>query len=91
MKTPKLDMGNYSYLLFRVTKSLYSIFISSEGNLLSSVNTILGGLQKDTQYRIRETVIDTLGKLGIAYVNISLNPRDLICLRLILRLYSLIT
>lgn len=51
-----------------VTKSLYDIFISSEGNLLSSVNTILGQLQKDSQYRIRETVIETLGKLGVAYV-----------------------
>jgi serine/threonine-protein phosphatase 2A regulatory subunit A len=51
-----------------VTKSLYDIFISSDGNLLSSVNTILGQLQKDSQYRIRETVIETLGRLGVAYV-----------------------
>lgn len=24
-------------------------------------------MQKDTQYKIRETVIETLGKLGVAY------------------------
>jgi hypothetical protein len=72
---PKSDLGKY-IITSRVTKSLYSIFISSEGNLLSSVNTILGGLQKDTQYRIRETVIDTLGKLGIAYVKDILTYRD---------------
>lgn len=51
-----------------VVKSLYDIFIASEGNLLSSIGTILGGLQKDTQYRIRETVIEILGKLGCNYV-----------------------
>lgn len=50
-----------------VTKSLYEIFIASEGNLLSSISTILGGLQKDREYRIRETVIETLAKLGVAY------------------------
>lgn len=27
----------------------------------------MGSLQKDTQYKIRETVIETLGKLGVAY------------------------
>lgn len=51
-----------------VVKSLYDIFIASEGNLLSSIGTILGNLQKDTQYRIRETVIEILGNLGSAYV-----------------------
>jgi serine/threonine-protein phosphatase 2A regulatory subunit A len=47
-----------------VVKSLYDIFLAADGNLLSSIGTILGGLQKDTQYRIRETVIEILGKLG---------------------------
>jgi hypothetical protein len=42
--------------------------MSSEGSLLSSIGTILGGLQKDSQYRIRETVIETLAKLGVNYV-----------------------
>jgi len=51
-----------------VVKSLYDIFLAADGNLLSSIGTILGGLQKDTQYRIRETVIEILGKLGCAYV-----------------------
>lgn len=51
-----------------VTKSLYEIFCSSEGSLLASIGTILGGLQKDTQYRIRETVIEILGKLACAFV-----------------------
>jgi serine/threonine-protein phosphatase 2A regulatory subunit A len=53
-----------------VAKSLFDIFVSSEGNLLSSITTILGSLQKDTQYRIRETVYEILGKLGCSYVNI---------------------
>ena len=51
-----------------VVKSLYDIFLAADGNLLSSIGTILGGLQKDTQYRIRESVIEILGKLGCAYV-----------------------
>jgi hypothetical protein len=42
--------------------------MSSDGTLLSSIATILGGLQKDTQYRIREAVIETLAKLGVSYV-----------------------
>jgi serine/threonine-protein phosphatase 2A regulatory subunit A len=52
-----------------VVKSLCDIFLAADGNLLSSIGTILGGLQKDTQYRIRETVIEILGKLGCAYVS----------------------
>jgi serine/threonine-protein phosphatase 2A regulatory subunit A len=51
-----------------VTRSLYDIFISSEGNLLNSVGTILGGLQKDNQYRIRETSLEIMAKLGCTYV-----------------------
>jgi serine/threonine-protein phosphatase 2A regulatory subunit A len=51
-----------------VTRSLYDIFISSEGNLLSSIGTILGGLQKDNQYRIRETSLDIMARLGCTYV-----------------------
>ena len=53
-----------------VVKSLFDVFAASEGNLLSSIGTILGGLQKDTQYRIRETVIEILGKLGCNFVNL---------------------
>ena len=50
-----------------VAKSMYDIFVSSDGSLLSSVNSFLGTMQKDVQYRIRECVYDTLAKLGIKY------------------------
>ena len=56
----------------RITKSLYDIFISSEGSLLSSIGVLLGNLQKDTQYRIREKIYETLGKLGVFFVRIFL-------------------
>jgi hypothetical protein len=54
--------------LIRICKSLYDIFLSSEGNLLSSIGISLGNLQKDTQYRIREKIFETLGKLGVQFV-----------------------
>ena len=50
-----------------VSKSVYDIFISSEQALFSSVNSILGVLQKDNQYKIRENVLTTLGNLGCTY------------------------
>ena len=50
-----------------VAKSMYDIFCSSDGSLLSSTNSFLGTMQKDAQYRIRECVYDTLAKLGIKY------------------------
>ena len=50
-----------------VAKSMYDIFISSEGSLLTSTNSLLGTMQKDSQYRIRETVYETLAKLGANY------------------------
>ncbi len=50
-----------------VTKSIYEIFISSDQALLSSAQTIFGTLQKDNQYKIREKVINTIGKLGVFY------------------------
>ena len=50
-----------------VAKSMYDIFVSSDGSLLSSINSFLGTMQKDAQYRIRECVYDTLAKLGIKY------------------------
>ena len=50
-----------------VAKSLYDIFIASDQALLSSVQSILGALQKDTQYKIREIIISTIAKLGVAY------------------------
>ena len=50
-----------------VARSMYDIFVSSDGSLLSSVNSFLGTMQKDAQYRIRECVYDTLAKLGIKY------------------------
>jgi len=50
-----------------VAKSMYDIFVSSDGSLLSSINSFLGNMQKDAQYRIRECVYDTLAKLGIKY------------------------
>ena len=55
-----------------VAKSMYGIFVSSDGSLLSSINSFLGTLQKDTQYRIRECVYDTLAKLGVKYVKYGL-------------------
>ena len=50
-----------------VAKSMYDIFVSSDGSLLSSINSFLGTMQKDAQYRIRECVYDTLARLGIKY------------------------
>ncbi len=50
-----------------VAKSMYDIFVSSEGSLLPSTNSLLGTMQKDSQYRIRETVYETLAKLGANY------------------------
>ena len=50
-----------------VAKSMYDIFVSSDGSLLSSINSFLGTMQKDTQYRIRECVYETLAKLGVKY------------------------
>jgi len=47
-----------------VTRSLLDIYIASEGQLLPSTSNILGVLLKDTQWRIRETVIDIISKLG---------------------------
>lgn len=47
-----------------VAKSMYQIFVSSEGSLLSSTNALLGTMQKDSQYRIRECIYETLGKIG---------------------------
>ncbi|MCQ2821211.1 MAG: hypothetical protein MJ252_28455 [archaeon] len=50
-----------------IGKSMYDIFLSSEGNLLTSTNALLGTMQKDAKYRIRETVYETLAKLGAHY------------------------
>lgn len=50
-----------------VAKSLYDIFMSSDQSLLSSAQTIFGTFQKDNQYKIREMVIITIAKLGVAY------------------------
>ena len=52
---------------YGIAKSMYDIFISSEGALVSSINALLGTMQKDTQYRIRECVYETLAKLGANY------------------------
>jgi hypothetical protein len=54
--------------MIRICRSLYDIFLSSEGSLLSSIGILLGNLQKDTQYRIREKIFETLGKLGVHFV-----------------------
>ena len=58
--------------MIRICRSLYDIFLSSEGSLLSSIGILLGNLQKDTQYRIREKIFETLGKLGVHFVRIKL-------------------
>ena len=50
-----------------IAKSMFDIFESSDGSLLSSINSFLGTLQKDNKYRIRECANETLGKLGIKY------------------------
>lgn len=50
-----------------IAKSMYEIFVSSDGTLLSSTNALLGIMQKDGQYRIRECVYETLANLGINY------------------------
>lgn len=47
-----------------IAKSMYQIFVSSDGTLLSSINAIIGTMQKDSQYRIRECIYEILGKLG---------------------------
>ena len=50
-----------------IAKSMFDIFVSSDGSLLNSTNTLLGTMQKDSQYRIRECVYETLAKLGANY------------------------
>ena len=50
-----------------IAKSLYDIFISSEGTLITSINAIVGTMQKDSQYRIRESIYQTLAQLGTYY------------------------
>ena len=60
-------------ILCRICRSLYDIFLSSEGSLLSSIGILLGNLQKDTQYRIREKIFETLGKLEDHFVNKNIN------------------
>lgn len=49
-----------------ITKSMYEIFISS-GTLINSINAVMGNMQKDNQYRIRECLYDTLARLGANY------------------------
>lgn len=48
-------------------KSMYDIIVSSEGTAISSYYTLFNMLLKDTQYKIREIIIVTSAKLGIAY------------------------
>ena len=50
-----------------IAKSMLQIFESSEGSLLTSTNALLGTMQKDSQYRVRECVYSTLAKLGASY------------------------
>jgi hypothetical protein len=50
-----------------VCKSLYDIFMASDKALLSSTQTLLVPFMKDTQYRIRERLIETLSLLGAEY------------------------
>ena len=50
-----------------IAKSLFNIFISSEGALINSINAIIGTMQKDSQYRIRESIYQTLAQLGVYY------------------------
>lgn len=50
-----------------IAKSMFDIFISSEGSLIPSINNLLGTFQKDSQYRIRESIYDTLARLGSHY------------------------
>ncbi len=42
-----------------IAKSMYDIFLSSQGSLTPSINSILGSMLKDNQYRIRETIFKT--------------------------------
>ena len=50
-----------------IAKSMYDIIVSSDGNLINSIPALLGTMQKDSQYRIRECVYETLSKLGVKY------------------------
>lgn len=50
-----------------IAKSMYQIIESSNGNLISSVNALLGTMQKDSKYRVRECVYTTLAQLGTTY------------------------
>lgn len=52
---------------FGVSKSVYDIIISSDQSNLTSSIQIITNLQKDSQYKIREKMIVTLSKLGLAY------------------------
>ena len=53
-----------------LTRSLFDIYVASEGQLLPSTSNILGVLLKDTQWRIRETVIEIISRLGQQFVRI---------------------
>lgn len=50
-----------------VCRSLYEIFLASDQALLNSIPTIMGTFQKDSQYKIREKIVYTIAKLGVAY------------------------
>lgn len=50
-----------------VAKSVYEIFIAADQALLTSSQNIIGTLQKDSQYKIREKMITTIAKLGVNY------------------------
>ena len=53
-----------------LTRSLFDIYVASEGQLFPSTSNILGLLLKDTQWRIRETVIEIMSRLGQHFVRI---------------------
>jgi len=53
----------------RIAKSLYDIFVASEGQLLTSTNNLITVLLKDVKcWRLRETMFEVVAKLGAHFV-----------------------
>lgn len=51
-----------------IAKSLYDIFVTSEGQLLTSTNNSIAVLLKDVKsWRLRETMFEVVAKLGIHF------------------------
>jgi len=50
-----------------VCKSVYDIYLASDQSLLSQTQNLIGTFLKDTQYKIRENIVEAIAKLGSHY------------------------